>query len=212
VSSLNNGILSRLLPENIKLDFIEDYDNLFHRTYYLNKLVKMAQTPIISLWDSDVLVDKKQIEQSVSLIRKGEIDIVLPYKEKFLDTSVLVKELYMKKNSISVLKANENKMRSLYAPESVGGALFAKKDSYIKAGMENEKLYGWGNHDGERYNRWEILGFRVQRVDGPMYHFSHTRSANSKYHSKKQPELKNAELERLAFMSKNEMKNEINNW
>lgn len=212
VSAYNNKILSRLIPGNVMLHFIENYDPIFHRTHYLNEIVKMANTPIISLWDSDVLVDKKQIERSVSLVRNKDADIVLPYDEKFLDTSLIVKELYMKNKDLNDLKENENKMKPLYAPDPVGGALFSTKQVYMDAGMENERFYGWGNHDGERINRWEILGYNVKRVEGPMYHLSHSRSLNSKYHSSKQSELKKVELERLALMSQDEMKEEISTW
>ena len=212
VNAYNNKILSRLLPKNVKIDFIRNYDPIFHRTHYLNKIVEKTDTAVISLWDSDVLVDKMQIECSVDLIRKNTADIVLPYNGKFLDTSKMVRELYMETRDIDVLKQNENKMRPLYLPDPVGGALFANKKVYVESGMENEHLYGWGNHDGERINRWEILNYRVKRVEGPLYHLSHTRSINSRYHSNKQGETKRAELERLALMSKNEMVEEISKW
>tara|TARA_Y100001949_G_C15907700_1_gene295464 strand:- start:261 stop:806 length:546 start_codon:yes stop_codon:yes gene_type:complete len=178
----------------------------------LNEIVEKATTPIISLWDSDVLVDKKQIEDSVSLIRSGSADFVLPYDEYFLDTSALIREQYMKHKNFQNLKDNRNKMKPLYASDPVGGAVFSLKENYVAAGMENESFYGWGNHDGERINRWEILGFKVQRVDGPMYHLTHSRSINSKYHTSRQSELKRVELERLAMMSKEEMEREISQW
>lgn len=212
VDAYNNGILSRLLSRNLNVSFIENYDPIFHRTHYLNKIVKMATTPIISLWDSDVMVHKKQIEDSVSFIRKNEADFVLPYSGSFLDTSMIVKELYIKRKDFNVFIENKNKMKELYGPNPVGGALFAKQKTYIDAGMENENFYGWGNHDGERINRWNKLDYKVRRIAGPIFHLSHSRSINSVYHSNKQRELKIVELERLAMMSKSELIAEISKW
>lgn len=57
----------------------------------------------------------------------------------------------MRKKDLSVLMENENKMKSLYSPEPVGGALFTIKKAYIKSGMENENLYGWGNHKSPNF-------------------------------------------------------------
>lgn len=212
VDKYDNRILKKALPKEVEISFIENHDPIFHRTHYLNKVVKMASTPIISLWDSDVLVDKKQIEDAVKLIRKKKADIVLPYNRKFLDTSMIIRNLYLKTQNLDVLRNNRRKMRELYAPDPVGGALFANKKAYINAGMENESFYGWGNHDGERINRWEILGYEIKRIDGPIYHLTHERGNNSIFHSTRQKEVKRVELQRLALMSKTEMIQEIKNW
>jgi len=103
-------------------------------------------------------------------------------------------------------------MIKLDEPEPLGGGFFANRKSYIQSGLANEFFYGWGNEDGERVNQWTNLGFRFSKIEGNIYHLSHQRNMNSTYHSKKQPELKNAELERLAMMSKMELTKEINGW
>ncbi len=207
--SFNNGILARLLSKNVRITFIEDHDPVFHRTYYINRLVEQSQTPIVAVWDSDVLVPKNQVEVAVNLIRKDNAHFVLPYNEQFLDTSMLVREMYFKQNNFSVLQNNEGKMQGLYGADPVGGGFFANRKVYLKSGLENEYFYGWGHEDGERVNRWNILGYRFQKIDGCLYHLSHHRSMNSKYHSKRQQEVKMTELERLSMMSKEEMESEV---
>jgi predicted glycosyltransferase involved in capsule biosynthesis len=211
-SSYNNGILAMLLPKNVHITFIEDHDPVFHRTYYINKLLEQAKTPVVAVWDADVLVARDQVEKAVSLIRQNEAQFVLPFSGRFLNTSMLVREMYFKQKEISILQENEDKMERLYGDDPVGGGFFANRKAYTESGMENEYFYGWGHEDGERVNRWNILGYRFQKIDGCLYHLSHHRSINSRYHSKRQQEIKMTELERLGMMSKEEMEREVKSW
>ena len=103
-------------------------------------------------------------------------------------------------------------MKELYPPNPIGGGFFADRKAYLDSGIENEFFYGWGKEDGERVNRWDTLGYTFKRVEGYMYHLSHDRGVNSRFHSKRQGEIKQAELERLGMMSKEELENEINSW
>lgn len=211
-SAYNNRLLSQLLPKKIKHTFIKDYDTIFYRTKYINQLVENACTDIVAVWDGDVIVPVSQLEESVQLIRLGDADFVFPYVDRFLDTSAIVRELYIQKRDIGILKANEGKMTPLYFPAPVGGGFFANRNQYIESGIENLSFYGWGRQDGERVNRWQILNYRVKRIKGPIYHLSHGRGINSKFHSEMQRQIKKNELERLAMMSKDEMEKEIGSW
>lgn len=80
----NNKLLERLLPKEVKYKFEEDFDPIFHRTHYTNKMVRAATTPIVSLWDSDVLVAKEQIIAAVNLIRERTAHFSSPYKERWI--------------------------------------------------------------------------------------------------------------------------------
>jgi hypothetical protein len=46
--------------------------------------------------------------------------------------------------------------------------------------------YGWGNEDTERYHRFQNLGYKIYRTSGPLYHLSHPRDLNGKFHSELQ--------------------------
>ena len=211
-SGYNNHLLPQLLPANVSHTFRQDYDPVFYRTRYINQLVKKASTDIVAVWDSDVLVAKRQMDGAVDLIRSKAADFVIPYNGKFLDTSNIVRELYLQTRSMDVLKDNEMKMKELYGPDPVGGGFFACRDTYLASGLENEGFYGWGKEDGERVNRWSNLGYRLERIEGYMYHLTHDRGRNSRFHSEKQGEIKKAELMRLAMMSGEELKEEIKHW
>ncbi|HSH35834.1 MAG TPA: hypothetical protein VK998_06190, partial [Schnuerera sp.] len=132
----NNGIVHKLLPQNVSYRFIEDYDPILHHTKYTNKLVKNCCTPYIAVWDADVIIDPQQIITAVEWLRRNKADFVSPYKNKALDTSRIIRELYYKTRDINVLKTNKGKMEEMYAPNPVGGGFFANKAKYLEAGME----------------------------------------------------------------------------
>ena len=46
--------------ENVRYFFVEDHDRVFHRTHYLNRLIRMSETCIVGVWDTDVFVPEKQ--------------------------------------------------------------------------------------------------------------------------------------------------------
>ena len=210
--SYNNRIMGHLLPKEVKFNFIEDFDPVFFRTRYINKLVEDCQTPLLAVWDSDVIVPPQQLTDSVTLLRQNKAHFVYPYEEKFLDTSEIIRELYLKKRDIKILTSNSGKMKSLYLPNPLGGGFLADRKSYMETGGENEFFYGWGREDGDRRNRWCTLGYTIKRISGPLFHFTHERGINSSFHASDQDELKMSEIYRIYAMSKKELKEEINSW
>ena len=176
-SYYNNGILKKLLSKNVVYKHIEDHDPILYRTMYLNLMLKEVTTDYVSVWDVDVITSKQQIIDSVSLLRNNEADFVYPYERFFLDTTFIVRKLYLKTKDFSVLQSHKALM-NLPAPNPAGGAFFCDVRSYIKSGMENETFYGWGVEDFERKIRWERMGYRVKRISGEMYHLTHPRDIN----------------------------------
>ncbi|RAI86789.1 galactosyltransferase-related protein [Algoriphagus yeomjeoni] len=211
-SGRNTGLLHRLLPREVNYVFIEDMDTIFHRTRYINHLVKSVDTEYIIVWDTDIIVPVEQIVKSVDLLRKKEADFVTPYKDNFLDTSETLRELYIQTRDLGILEMHQGKMKALYNPNPVGGAFMAHRQTYIEAGMENEKFYGWGREDGDRLNRWKILCHKHEHVEGILYHLTHERGVNSTFHSPNQDNRKMAEIHRSVAMSKEELKEEIKMW
>lgn len=175
--SFNNHVLERLIADDVEYEFHIDYDPMFHRTKYLNEMTKTAQTPIVSIWDADVVIPCKQIIDSVKALRENA-DVVYPYDGTFYDTSDELRRLFIQTMDISVLERHTAFMRKLFGKSSVGGAFFAKKDKYEECGLENEDFYGWGLEDGERYHRFAKRA-SVQRINGALFHLSHPRGENS---------------------------------
>ena len=205
VGSYNNGILRKLLNRDVEYRFMEDRDPVFHRTKYRNLITKDIKTPFWAVWDVDVLVDKKQIIDTMEKLRHGEADVVYPYDGKFYDTSDVIRTLYMKKPQMHILHQNRKRMNLIYGVDHKGGAFFAHADKYRLAGMENENFYGWGEEDFERYNRWEILGLNIHRVPGCMYHLSHPRDINGHFSSSRQTEISKSHNMQTRQSSHNEL-------
>lgn len=43
-------------PDGVEYTFVEDASKVFHRTRYINELLRMAGTEVVGVWDTDVLV------------------------------------------------------------------------------------------------------------------------------------------------------------
>lgn len=177
-ASWNNGIVKHLLPKGVDYEYHEDLDPVFYRTHFLNNMIETVTTEFVSVWDVDVVIDRKQIIEAVKKLRKGT-DIVYPYKV-FYDTTDELRRIYFQQDcDLNVLFHHINYMIELYGPIPVGGAYLARTERYKESGKENEKFYGWGYEDGERYYRWINLGYKIERIEGPLFHLSHPRGINS---------------------------------
>ena len=192
--SYNNSILKRLLPGKIRYIFYRDDDPVFYRTHYINLVLKDLNTSFAAIWDTDIIVPAEQIFRAVELLRNNEADFVYPYDKYFLDTSPILRRMYLKEGNIEVLLRNMKKMKEMYPPNPLGGAFLANLKTYKESGLENESFYGWGLEDGERYYRWQNMGYRIKRVPGPLFHLSHPRGQNSNFHDVDQHLYKKKEV------------------
>ncbi len=207
-SKYENHIVPKLLGRKAKYCFIEDFDNIFYRTKYLNYMTKISQTPYLAIWDADVIIPKKQIIEAVAELENGS-DIVYPYDGHFYDTSALVRELYVKKADIRILERNKEKMFLLYGNKMIGGAIFVNRQSYISSGMENTNFYGWGPEDSERHIRWKYLGYKIAYIKGHLFHLTHQRGSDSKFRSDDQIASTHNEIIKLVRSNKKEVLNDI---
>ena len=208
-SSQRNYIFKTLLKNKAQYYYLEDNDIIFHKTKYINILTQQTSTPFISIWDADVIADKNQIIEAVEALRNDKADVSYPYDGRFLDTSDIIRLLFIKKNNISVLHNHKYYMHLKYGDNMVGGAVFINNEKYIKAGMDNENFYGWGNEDYERQYRFDRLGYKTYRSDGPIYHLSHPRDINGGYRSEKQCKMTRNYLKIIKSSSKDEMYNRL---
>lgn len=193
-SSYNNGLLEKLLDKSIQYSFQEDPDPVLHRTRFLNQMARKVDTPLVAVWDTDVIVSVDQVEKAVEMLRTGEADFVIPYEKQALDTSPIVRRLFLEDGKIETLESCKKKMNEMYAPNPVGGAFLARMEAYREAGLENENFYGWGPEDHERYYRFEKLKYKIRHVSGPLFHLSHGRGINSTYHNDDQQLIKFKEI------------------
>lgn len=205
----NNGIIASSL-KNIDYWFIEDKDPVFHRTKYLNMMAKRVKTDIISLWDTDIILEAEQIWDAVQQLRENNYDVVYPYNGDFLDISDILRNHYWIYRDIQFLKKHKDKMNSLYTVEgfigALGGAIFLKTENYLNSGMDNEDFYGWGLEDGERYYRWLEYKYRIYRSEGCLFHLSHPRDLNGMFRSENHHKKALHDFNEILNYGKEEMK------
>ena len=166
----------------------------------------------MAVWDTDAFVKLNQIEAACELIVSNKADFVIPYDGRFLDTGPGIRMQYLETGDFSVLEKNMNYMTAPYGVHACGGGFIARRETYIECGMENENFYGWGQEDGERVKRWQLLGKRVTRVPGPMFHLYHPRGLNSGYLSAAHREKMIGEYNRIAGMLAAALRQEIRTW
>lgn len=204
--------LLKKLPKDVNLIFNVDYDRIFYRTKFINKAVLSVDKPYIAIWDADVIASSMQIITAVELLRDNKADFVYPYTDRMLNVPSYVKNIFADKPQIPILDNFNQAYYEMYGPKCVGGGFIANREKYIEAGMENENFYGWGIEDGERIRRWLKLDYKIERVEGVLYHFDHSRGVNSIMHNIDQSSIKLRELNRMNVISKDLLKSEVKSW
>lgn len=177
----------------------------FHRTKIINGLVKFARTPIVINWDADNICSPQQILESVEAIRQGYSDISYPFNG---DVVRVPRHRFNEAMDLDVahIKGCETK-----GFNSVGHAVVMNKQSFINAGMENEHFITWGPEDGERYNRYKILGLNIHRASGAMFHMDHYIGTNSSSNHEWFRQ-NNAEYEKVVRMSREQLQEYVREW
>lgn len=198
--------------ENVKYRFVEDRDPVFHRTKYLNWLLRDAQGAVVGVWDTDVAITYGQISDAVKAIRTGWAVMSFPYDGHFYTLSPKDSDLFVQDRSFERLDELVKTSHLAHGPHSVGGAFLVNRKLYLQYGGENENFYGWGPEDAERVKRMEILGLSVYRTKGPLFHLYHPRKENSWYGSV-DIELRNRrEFLTVCSMTHDELQRYVRSW
>lgn len=200
--------LSEHFPR-IHYQFIADNNPVFHRTRYLNILLQKVDHDIVGIWDADVVVPQKQIRSAVHAIVAAQAVMAFPYDGRFCSLPSDVSEVCRGSFSFNVMKKLLQQMPLGQGFYSVGGAFFVHRQTYLRAGGENERFYGWGPEDVERVKRMEILGWPIYRVSGVLFHLYHPRNENSRYASKDLEKQNICELLRVCAMTRSELLHEL---
>ncbi len=153
--------------------YFDRYGEKFHRTKMLNDMAKVCSTSFIFNWDADVIVPPLQILNAVNYLRKGT-DMIFPYSDYVLVSRNEILPVLKGNVDIGVFKSAKD-----IFPHAVGGAVGFNRASFFAGGMENEKFISYGPEDVERILRFEKLGFKVECVNGKLYHINHFRGTNS---------------------------------
>jgi hypothetical protein len=199
------------LPSVCEYFFQQDDNPLLHRTRMNNFLIMAATTPIVVLYDTDVVLSIEQILSSTMLLRTGQADATSPYDGRFTSVDVLFKMLFEKILDPELLLRNME-MHNTSIDRSWGGCLFVQKIAYIQAGMENEFFKSWGPEDRERIKRLKGLEYTIKRIDGPLFHLPHERKENSSFPS---TEIRTSYFEeylKICDLHKTDLESYISTW
>ena len=195
--------IKRIVGDTSGLNYIFEKhnrnDDAFHRTKVLNDMVLLADTKIVVNYDSDIILPVSSYLEAVEKLKT--CDVVYPYRfgergerKVKLDTQFDNKPAIDTFEHHPEIKAylesgyDENALEGkyFYYPHQQGEGWaeygmvqFFNKQVYLDGYLENENFIAYAPEDVERYHRWTLLGYDIQRVDNYAYHFEHKRTPNS---------------------------------
>jgi GR25 family glycosyltransferase involved in LPS biosynthesis len=181
-----------------------------HRTKLLNLMSMEAETDIVFNYDTDVLFQPEQILECVNKIRKGELDGCYPYDGRFVRLER--KYLWIAHKTLSLEELEKVELKKHEQEQvSFGGAVAWKRSAFIEGGMENEHFVSFGPEDYERYDRFTILGYRIGRVPGKLFHINHFVGKDS---NTENPHFKANEQEwlKVKSMNKEQLETYVSSW
>ncbi len=148
-----------------------------HKAHLINRMAEAADTPIVALHDTDIVVDPVQYAQARDAVRRGG-GLVFPYNGLFF--WIMGREVHRFGHTLSAAPLNAVCPRfPLMHRNSPGGAAFFDRARLRQAGGYNERFLSWGYEDDEIVVRFRNLGLTVERTAGPLYHLEHARPENS---------------------------------
>lgn len=180
----SNSLIPEILSEEIKNERVryvfEQYAGPFHRTKYLNDMLEMVDTPVVSNYDADVILHPKAYEVCESGLLSGHADVIYPYADSetgqvrlYLDSEV--ESNFLRDSTMSSLRGCRSQVWKAHA----GFCFFIRKDDYISCGAEIESFVSYGPEDVERLQRFQKFGLDVKRLTGQVYHMEHARTPDS---------------------------------
>ena len=200
--------ISEHLDPRIDVVYVNDpEDSFFHRTKILNDLARQCETGFIANLDCDIIVPPAQWRQTLDALRTHTADVVYPYDDAMIE----VPHAYFPWLEQGFFASMPPAYQIVMHTNSKGGCVVWRRQSFLECGMENEHFVSWGFEDDERLSRAEILGLKIHRVGGNIFHVHHPRGENS---SSSHPfyEANKKELERISAMDATQLRHEIEQW
>lgn len=155
--------------------------HVFHRTKMLNIMAREATTPYVANYDCDVLFPPMQVLLAAEKLRAG-VDVVSPFAGWFAGVPRVPWFKMLEKHlDVGIFGATKFRGKGINpnSDDALGGAIFVNKESFFRAGGENEHYISWGNEDDERWWRFGKLGLKIERIKGFLYHIDHFKGPNS---------------------------------
>jgi len=198
--------------KRLQYQFVEDVHQGFYHTKYLNLLYGLVNTPIMAIWDTDIIVDPRQVIETANQIRQGNTVLGLPYDGSAYLLTKKITDRYQRTMKLSTMENQKSHVRFMNGRIAVGGAVLVDRVKYLQAGGENEFFTDWGPEDLERVKRMEIwYGKPIYRYEGYLFHLWHPRH-NSQYNDPQKEILFKQEYLRICSMTPKELKRYVAGW
>ena len=156
---------------NVPVDLV----HIFEKSH---EMIMEAKTEIVVNYDCDVILPIESYVLSYTGIMEGIYDVVYPYGSGLYQKKVAATDITVSK----FLETGDYEFLDAVSEESTsdfGWAQFFRRQVYIDGGMENENFEAYAPEDKERFYRFTKLGYRVGRLNKPVYHLEHARGENS---------------------------------
>lgn len=154
--------------------FVEDSAAVFHRTKYINILLRHVHTTVVAVWDVDMIIPLEYVGLTIDMIVKDKYTMFYPYSGIFYSLPKEISDTFRKNLDLNNLLFR--KFKTMVGRRSCGGIYFVNREEYLSIGGENEKYVGWGPEDSERLRRTWIMGKKAGWLpSGPAYHLYHER-------------------------------------
>lgn len=154
------------LYEHVRYCFVEDKNKVFHRTKYINVLLRMADVDVVAVWDADVILPYSQVNEAVVCVNTQSATIVYPHNGTFHTLSPK-QSLEFRKNQ-DLLRFQNEKLTSMMGRTACGGVyLVNRKSTFLLVGIMKSLL------DGDRKMPKDCIGFRLQVIMCDGFHPGH---------------------------------------
>jgi len=173
-----------------------------------NEAFKIFSTnDIVCLYDVDVLAVKADLVEATNKLLNSGYDFAYPFNGQFYDIPVTVVKRLQEN-----LRTNINlEQCTLFAPQSHGGCVMFKRDTFIDGGRFNPNFKNVGFDDDEINVRFLRLGYKKYRTSSPLVHLNHHRGKTS-YNHNKYNEHNGSIVRKVSTLPVEELKQYIRTW
>lgn len=167
----------------VRQEFIEQ-PGPFCKALAVNHGVAACQTPILAIYDADMLVEPSAARRAVELIRSRRYPFALPYNRICVDVdgerrrqiagALDAGSLFHVQAQAAKLNDSDSTVRTIE-----GGILFADVAALKWIGGLNQRMVSYGWEDIEVLHRAEALGLYYHIGQKSLVHLNHARGVDS---------------------------------
>ncbi len=174
-ASYNNGMLEKLIEEDIQYFFHEYYEPAICRYRLFDQLIRTATTPFVAIWSSDVIIPASQLWEVMEMMKNNEADFVIPYQEPRVDSVLNLKSLYRQRNSIERLYPDFETKREQYPEGILSEIVIANRENCLSSGFKKENFCGWCTKDYRKHFLERNMNIKMRSIPGMIFRLEHGR-------------------------------------